>query len=156
LYGLSVDALFVNRVIPQEVLDPYLDTWKEQQANCRRQIAETYSEMPLFEIPLRRQEVTGLGQLQELAQTIYGEKDPVQRLSDVQPVQFDLSNGKYTLSLHVAGVHGKEIDLEKRGDELSVHIGKYQRSIILPQYVAGLQPTSASLDGGWLKVIFEE
>jgi arsenite-transporting ATPase len=156
LYGLSVDALFVNRVIPQEVLDPYLDTWKEQQANCRRQIAETYSEMPLFEIPLRRQEVTGLGQLQELAQTIYGEKDPVQRLSDVQPVQFDLSNGKYTLSLHVAGVHGKEIDLEKRGDELSVHIGKYQRSIILPQYVAGLQPTSASLDRGWLKVVFEE
>ncbi|HTN70979.1 MAG TPA: TRC40/GET3/ArsA family transport-energizing ATPase [Methylomirabilota bacterium] len=156
LYGLSVDALFVNRVIPPEVLDPYLDTWKEQQANYRRQIAETYSEMPLFEIPLRRQEVTGLGQLQELAQTIYGEKDPVQRLSDVQPVQFDLSKGKYTLSLHVAGVHGKEIDLEKRGDELSVHIGKYQRSIILPQYVAGLQPTSANLDGGWLKVVFEE
>jgi len=156
LYGLSVDALFVNRVIPPEVLDPYLDTWKEQQANYRRQIAETYSEMPLFEIPLRRQEVTGLGQLQELAQTIYGEKDPVKRLSDVQPVQFDLSNGKYTLSLHVAGVHGKEIDLEKRGDELSVHIGKYQRSIILPQYVAGLQPTSASLDGGWLKVVFQE
>jgi arsenite-transporting ATPase len=156
LYGLSVDALFVNRVIPPEVLDPYLDTWKEQQANYRRQIAETYSEMPLFEIPLRRQEVTGLGQLQELAQTIYGDKDPVQRLSDVQPVQFDLSKGKYTLSLHVAGVHGKEIDLEKRGDELSVHIGKYQRSIILPQYVAGLQPTSANLDGGWLKVVFEE
>jgi arsenite-transporting ATPase len=156
LYGLSVDALFVNRVIPPEVLDPYLDTWKEQQANYRRQIAETYSEMPLFEIPLRRQEVTGLGQLQELAQTIYGDKDPVQRLSAVQPVQFDLSKGKYTLSLHVAGVHGKEIDLEKRGDELSVHIGKYQRSIILPQYVAGLQPTSASLDRGWLKVVFEE
>jgi arsenite-transporting ATPase len=156
LYGLSVDALFVNRVLPPEITDPYLDTWKQQQANYRREIAETYDQLPLFEIPLRRQEVTGIDQLQELAQTIYGAIDPVKRLSEAQPLHFDLSNGKYTLSLRLAGVHGKDIDLEKRGDELRVQIGKFQRSIILPQYVAGMQPTSASLDGGWLKVVFEE
>jgi arsenite-transporting ATPase len=156
LYGLSVDALFINRVLPPEVRDPYLDTWKEQQANYRRQIAATYSQIPLFEIPLRKQEVTGLDQLQGLAEAIYGEKDPVPRLSDAQPVKFDYNDGRYTMSLRLAGVQGRQIDLEKRGDELSVHIGKYQRSIILPQYVAGLQPTSASLDGGWLKVIFQE
>jgi len=156
LYGLSVDALFVNRVLPPEITDPYLDTWKRQQANYRREIAETYDQIPLFEIPLRRQEVTGIDQLQELAQSIYGELDPVKRLSDAQPLRFDLSGGNYTLSLRLAGVHGKDIDLEKRGDELRVQIGKFQRSIILPQYVAGLQPTSASLDGGWLKVVFEE
>jgi arsenite-transporting ATPase len=105
---------------------------------------------------LRKQEVTGLDQLQGLAEAIYGEKDPVPRLSDAQPVKFDYNDGRYTMSLRLAGVQGRQIDLEKRGDELSVHIGKYQRSIILPQYVAGLQPTSASLDGGWLKVIFQE
>jgi arsenite-transporting ATPase len=156
LYGLSVDALFINRVLPPEVVDPYLDKWKEQQADYRRQIAATYREIPLFEIPLRRQEVTGLDQLQALAEAIYGEKDPVPRLYTAQPVQFDFTAGKYTMSMRVVGVQGKQIDLEKRGDELSVHIGKYHRSIILPQYVAGLQPTSASLDGGWLRVVFQE
>ncbi|HEY7554802.1 MAG TPA: TRC40/GET3/ArsA family transport-energizing ATPase [Candidatus Binatia bacterium] len=156
LYGLSVDALFINRVIPPEVRDPYLETWKEQQSNYRRQIAETYNQIPVFEIPLRRQEVTGLDQLQGLAEAIYGDKDPMPRLSELQPVQFDFSGGKYTMSLRLAGVHGRQIDLEKRGDELSVHIGKYRRSIILPQYVAGLQPTSASLDSGWLRIIFQE
>jgi arsenite-transporting ATPase len=156
LYGLSVDALFVNRVLPPEITDPYLDTWKQQQANYRREIAETYDQLPLFEIPLRRQEVTGIDQLQELAEAIYGAMDPIKRLSEGQPLRFDLNNGKYTLSLRMAGVHGKDIDLEKRGDELRVQIGKFQRSIILPQYVAGMQPTSASLDGGLLKVVFEE
>jgi arsenite-transporting ATPase len=156
LYGLSVDALFVNRVLPAEIVDPYLDKWKEQQAGYRREIAETYDQLPLFEIPLRRQEVTGIDQLQELAQTIYGAMDPVKRLSEAQPLRFELSNGKYILSVRLVGVHGKDIDLEKRGDELRVQIGKFQRSIILPQYVAGMQPTSASLDGGWLKVLFEE
>jgi arsenite-transporting ATPase len=78
------------------------------------------------------------------------------RLSEAQPVQFDFSNGSYTMSLRLVGVQGRQIDLEKRGEELSVHIGKYRRSIILPQYVAGLQPTSASLDSGWLRIIFQE
>jgi arsenite-transporting ATPase len=156
LYGLSVDALFINRVLPPEVHDPYLDTWKEQQANYRRQIATTYDQIPMFEIPLRRQEVAGLDELREMASVIYGDIDPLPRLADTQPVKFDLRDGKYTMSLRLVGVQGRQIDLEKRGDELSVHIGKYQRSIILPQYVAGLQPTSASLDSGWLKVVFQE
>lgn len=156
LYGLSVDALYVNRVLPAEVSDPYLETWKAQQANYRRQIAASYDQIPLFEIPLCRQEVNGLEQLAELAETIYGERDPLPRLSEAQPVRFDFNGGKYTMSLRLVGVQGRQIDLEKRGDELSVHIGKYQRSIVLPQYVAGLNPTSASLDGGWLKVVFQE
>lgn len=156
LYGLSVDALFVNRVLPNEITDPYFDQWKQQQGTYRREIAKTYDQLPLFEIPLCRQEVTGIDQLEELAQAIYGTTNPIKRLSEVQPLRFDLSDGKYMLSVRLAGVHGKEIDLEQRGDELRVQIGKFQRSIILPQYVAGLQPTSASLDGGWLKVVFEE
>jgi len=156
LYGLSVDALFVNRVLPPEIVDPYLEGWKQNQGTYRRQIAETYEEIPLFEIPLRQQEVSGIGALQELAQAIYGDKDPGRRLSDAQPLRFELKNGHYTLSLRLAGVRGKEIELERHGDELRVKIGKYQRSIVLPQYVVGLQPTSASLDAGWLKVIFEE
>jgi arsenite-transporting ATPase len=156
LYGLFVDALFVNRVLPPEVVDPYLDMWKQNQANYRRQIAESYDQIPLFEIPLRRQEVTGIGQLQELAQAIYDKKDPAQKLSELQPLKFDLTEGKYTLSLRLVGVHGKEIELERHGDELRVQIGRFHRSIVLPQYVLGLQPTSASLDRGWLEVVFEE
>jgi arsenite-transporting ATPase len=156
LYGLSVDALFVNRVLPSEIVDPYLERWKDHQTGYLRQIAETFSPMPLFEIPLQRQEVSGIEQLSRIADDLYGDRDPVQRLSESQPLHFDLRNGKYTLTLRLVGVHGKEISLEKNGDELHVQIGKYHRSIVLPQYVAGLQPTSANLDGGCLKVVFEE
>jgi arsenite-transporting ATPase len=156
LYGLSVDALFVNRLLPAAVVDPYLDTWKEQQDRYRRQIAANYRDMPLFDIPLFQQEITGLHHLRRVADAIYADMDPVPRLSDVRPVQFEYSDGKYTMSLRLVGVHGSQIDLEQRGDELSVHVGRYQRSIVLPQSVAGLQPTSASLDGGCLRVVFQD
>ncbi len=156
LYGLTVDALFVNRILPTEIVDPYLEAWKLNQADYRQQIAETFSPLPLFEIPLQRQEVTGISRLQPLADLIYGEKDPVKRLSDIQPLKFDLKDGKYTLLLRLVGVEGRDINLEKYGDELRVQIGKYKRTLALPQYIAGLQPTSASLDQGYLKIVFEE
>jgi arsenite-transporting ATPase len=156
LFGLSVDAMFVNRVLPPEVADPYLEEWKKSQAECRRQIAEMFSPLPIFEVPLMRQEVTGIDRLKPLADSLYGDQDPAKRLSEVQSMRFDLSEGKYTLSLQVSGVKGREVDLEKVGDELRVQIGRFKRTIALPQYVVGLQPTSARLDEGTLKVVFEE
>jgi arsenite-transporting ATPase len=156
LYGLSVDALFVNRILPPEVSDPYLETWKESQSAYRQQIAETFSPLPIFEIPLLKQEVAGIAHLEALADLVYKDTDPVKRLSEEQPLRFDLDDGKYTLSLRLIGVHSQEIDLEKCGDELHVKIGKYKRMIALPQYIAGLKPSSASLDEGWLKIVFKD
>lgn len=156
LYGLSVDALFVNRVLPSEVTDPYFETWKQSQAECRHQIAETFAPLPIFEVPLMRQEITGIDRIQPLADSLYKDLDPTKRLSKTQSIRFDLQEGKYTLSLQVTGVQGKEIDLEKTGDELKIQLGKYKRTIALPKYIAGLQPTSASLDGNYLRVVFQE
>jgi arsenite-transporting ATPase len=156
LYGLSVDAIFVNRIFPPEVSDPYLETWKKSHSLYRQQIAETFSPLPIFEVPLLRQEVAGVVTLQSLADLIYKGVDPVNRLSPEQPLRFDLTDGRYTLSLRLVGVHSEEIDLEKCGDELHVKIGKLKRTIALPQYVAGLTPSTASLEGGWLKVVFNE
>jgi len=156
LYGLTVDAIFINRVLPPEVTDPYLMPWKKKQSDYRELIAESFSPLTPFEVPLMRQEVTGLPALTFLADGLYGGKDPIQRLSEAQPLSFELRNGEYTLSLRLVGVQGSDIDLEKYGDELRIQVGRHKRAIALPQYLAGLTPTSASLDGGYLKIIFKE
>lgn len=156
LYGLTVEALFINRIIPPEISDPYLEKWKENQKGYRRQIAEIFDPLSLFEIPLLKEEVNGLEQLKALGERLFNGTDPVKRLSDVKPLHFDLKDGKYTLTLRLIGVEGSQIDLERYGDELRIQVGKYKRTIALPQYVAGLKPTSASLEEGYLKVEFKE
>jgi arsenite/tail-anchored protein-transporting ATPase len=156
LYGMTVDALYVNRVLPPEVSDPYLATWKEKQSDYRSLIAESFSPLMPFEVPLMRQEVSGVPALTLLADNLYRDQDPVQRLSEAQPLTFELENGEYTLSLRLVGVQGSDIDLEKFGEELRVKIGRHKRAIALPQYLAGRTPTSASLEGGYLKIVFKE
>lgn len=156
LYGLTVEALFVNRIFPSEISDPYLVKWKENQSLCRQQISEIFDPLPLFEVPLLKEEVNGIDHLTALGENLYKGVDPVKRLSDVKPLHFELKDGKYTLTLRLIGVEGSQIDLERYGDELRIQIGKFKRTIALPQYVAGMKPSSASLEEGYLKVEFKE
>jgi arsenite-transporting ATPase len=103
-----------------------------------------------------RQEVVGLEALQNLAAALYGQRDPIPPLASQQPLRFYMEGNQYVLALRLTGVPSGAIDLTRRGDELRVRIGNFKRAIALPRYVAGLQPTWASIEGDHLKVVFEE
>lgn len=156
LFGLAVDALFVNRILPGEVGDPFFAHWKADQAFHRQEIQELFAPLPVFEVPLMPREVVGLADLENLAQQLYGDCDPVPPLSHEQPLRFYVNGKHYILALRVAGVEGGSVELEKRGDELRVKLGRFRRSLVLPQYLAGLQPAWAQVEGEYLKIAFEE
>jgi len=156
LFGLAVDALFVNRVIPPEVQDPFFANWKADQAENRQQVRQIFSPLPVFEVPLMSAEVVGLEALGRLGDDLYGDRDPVQRLSREEPLRFYVEGDRHMLSLRVAGVSGQSAELEKHGDELSIRLGNSRRTVPLPQYLAGLQPVWAQVRGDSLIVAFEE
>jgi arsenite-transporting ATPase len=156
LFGLSIDALFVNRVLPQDVRDPFFDRWKTSQAEHLGRVRALFDPLPVYEVPLHQQEVLGVDALQSLSQQLYGDRDPLPALSDEQPLEFRMEGDRYILTLRVAGVTSTNVVLEKRGDELYVQLGTFRRSLALPQYLAGLQPAWAQIEGDYLKIVFEE
>src|ERR671919_1914408 len=53
LFGYRVDAVIVNRVLPEEVSDPYFARWKEVQAEHIQTIRESFEPVPLLDARLR-------------------------------------------------------------------------------------------------------
>jgi arsenite/tail-anchored protein-transporting ATPase len=156
LFGLAVDALFVNRILPEEINDPFFAHWKEDQATHRESILDLFAPLPVFEVALMRREVVGIDELERLSRQLYGDRDPIPPLSHEQPLRFYMDGQRYILALRVVGVAGGAVDLEKRGDELYVKLGHFRRTLVLPQYLVGLQPTWAQVEGDFLKIAFEE
>jgi arsenite/tail-anchored protein-transporting ATPase len=156
LFGLSVDALYANRVLPEQVQDPFFSEWKADQAAHLEEIRHTFAPLPVFEVPLRRREVVGVEALHALARELYADIDPTIPLSQEQPLRFLVENHRYMLTLRITGVEGGNVELSKQGDELYVRIGTLRRSLVLPQYLAGLNPAWAQVEGDVLKVAFEE
>lgn len=156
LFGLSVDALFVNRILPTEVQDPFFEHWKADQAGHLDAVHETFAPLPVFQVSLMRREVVGIEALSQLARELYGAIDPTTLLSQEQPLRFDMANGYYVLALRLAGVTTGSVELEKDGNELRVRLGRFRRSLMLPQVLAALEPAWAEVDGQELRVAFRE
>ncbi|NLT74176.1 MAG: TRC40/GET3/ArsA family transport-energizing ATPase [Chloroflexi bacterium] len=156
LFGLSVDSLYVNRILPDAVQDPFFEHWKADQAGYIDSVEAVFAPLPTFHIALRRREVIGVEALTSLAEETYGDVDPSRPLSVEQPLRFERRDGRYILILRLAAVEAGTVDLTKDADQLLIRLGRFRRTLSLPQVLASLEPEWASIEGQELHVAFRE
>jgi len=154
LYNVATDLVIANRVIPDDVHDPYFERWKVSQQRYRREIQENFAPLPIREIPLYQEEMVGLAALERLKVDLYGEDDPAAVLHVETTLRVVQDNGAYRLDLYLPGVPKSDIQLSKTGDELNVRIGNHRRNLVLPQSLAALQPAGAKMIDDYLQIRF--
>jgi arsenite-transporting ATPase len=156
LYNISIDLVVANRIIPDEVTDPYFQYWKENQKLYRQEIIDSFSPLPIKEVPLYSREICGLATLEKLKELLYGEEDPSQVYYRQSPYQIKQVERGYNLELHLPGLPDEKIQLSKSGDELNIRIGNHRRNMVLPQALATLRTTGAEKSGDKIIIGFSE
>ena len=147
LFGYPTDLVVVNRVVPDEVTDPYFAGVKSAQAKQLQQIREGFRPLPVNTVPLFGNEVVGLDALRRLAIAAFGEADPTERLSEgLKPTIELTSPNSYRLSVPVPFATRGEIRVSHSGDELFLQVGGFRHRQILPRRLVGLRPSGAKLD----------
>lgn len=155
LYGISTDLVIANRIIPDEVQDPYFQFWKENQLTYRREIHENFSPLPVKEVPLYTKEICGLDAIANLSKLLYGEEDPSQVYYRETTFSIEQVKKGYQLKLFLPGIEPQKVEVNKKGDELNVRIGNHRRNIVLPQALAALKVAGAEMDGEHLTIAFK-
>jgi arsenite-transporting ATPase len=157
LHGLTVDQIIVNRLMPEEVTDPFFATWRETQRAVLQEIERYFSPVPVARVPMFRDEVLGYARLQQLAAQLYsGDEDPAAVTRSQAPFVFSRHGDRYEVTLEVPFTEKAEIGLFKKQDELVVEIGTVRRHVGLPTTMATLVPVRARLDGRKLVVEMKE
>lgn len=155
LYGISTDLIIANRIIPDEVQDPYFQYWKENQLSYRKEIHENFSPLPVKEVPLYTKEICGLDAIANLSELLYGEEDPSQVYYRETTFSIEQVKKGYQLKLFLPGIEPQKVEVNKKGDELNVRIGNHRRNIVLPQALAALKVAGAEMDGEHLTIAFK-
>jgi arsenite/tail-anchored protein-transporting ATPase len=155
LYKMTIDAIIMNRILPESVSDAYFEGWRDRQEEYIRQAETYFSPIPIFPVNLFKGEILGKETLASLAEQIYGERNPLDRLFDKEPYSLIKTDGRYELKIRLPFVEKKDVDLNKVSDELIIRIGGFKRHILLPRQVAAASSVSASLEGTDLTVAFE-
>jgi arsenite/tail-anchored protein-transporting ATPase len=94
LFGYAVDAIIANRVLPDEVTDPYLARWKQRQAEHLANVGDLFAPTPVLTAPLFDDELEGIAGLGALADAVYGDLDEVGVLGDRRPVTVETDGGR--------------------------------------------------------------
>jgi arsenite-transporting ATPase len=152
LYGYTVDAVVNNRVFPDEPGERILSRWRRIQARYGEQIRHAFAPLPVWEIPFFDQEVVGLPMLARMAEALFARRDPL-RIYATGPVQtLRKDDERYTLSLRLPFVGGKDVALDKMGDEVVISVGNFRRALFLPRALASATVEEARLEADWLHV----
>ncbi len=154
LFGYRVDAVVVNRIIPDSVVDPYFGKWKDIQAEHLATVHESFEPVPILTARLFDREMIGVALLGEMAGEVYGELDAVSILYRDDPIRVRKRGTGYVLRMRLPFASRDDMDVHRRGEELYVRVGSYKRNLILPQTLKRMTVSEANFAGDHLEILF--
>ena len=152
LYDYGVDAVVVNRLLPDEISDPYFDRWREAQREHLEVIEGSFSPIPILKARLSDREMYGLEALKEMADDVFDGLDPLAVLFRGATHEIEKNGEGYDVVFNLPLAAKEDVDLSKRGAELFVRVGNYRRNVLLPDSIARFHAAGASIEEGRLRV----
>jgi arsenite-transporting ATPase len=154
LFGYRVDAVIVNRIIPEDVTDPYFGKWKDIQADHLQTVRESFEPVPILTARLFDREMVGLSLLQDMGREVYGDRPATDVLFRDDPIRVRRRAVGYVLVMRLPFVNREDMDIHRRGEELYVRVGTYKRNLLLPQSLQRLSIRGANFVGDQLEIVF--
>ncbi len=154
LYDFNVDAVIVNRVIPDDVTDDYFKVWKDIQRKYREEIIDSFSPIPIYYAPLFKNEVVGTAMLKRMADEIFKDEDPAEIKFKGRAQKVDKDGDDYILAINMPFLEKKDLSLNRKGDQLIIKAGSIKRNITLPRTLLDYSIKRAKFEEEMLKIRF--
>ncbi|AHF09326.1 MULTISPECIES: ArsA family ATPase [Dehalobacter] len=155
LYGFNVDCLFINRILPQDLNNPFFDEWIAIQTRYTEELESLFTGRTIRRIPWFDSDLNGVGGIGRLAE-ILAESSP---LFELQPPSagehYEKTETGYALVLDLPFVEKGDIRFNESATDLILKIGNFKRSIPKPATLRHYLVNSAKLTDGKLTVRFE-
>ncbi len=155
LYNFQVDGLYINRILPEDIDNPFFHEWLNIQHQYITELEEVFSEMPIYRIPWFDTDLNGLSGIDRIDREALNGRDVFALQEDLKGERYVKNEAGYLLSIFLPCVEKGEVHLHESGTDLIIKIGNFKRSIPLPASLRSHGVTSAKLDEKTLCVQFE-
>lgn len=151
LYGYNVDAVIVNRILP-DIDNEFFNKYIKSQQHYIEEIEESFQPIPVFKVKHKGEEVFGMNLLEEMGNTIYSDKDPIEIFHLEQPLDVETTKDGYRVRLKIPFIQEEEFDLKKFGDELIIDINNRRKSLFLPKFANYMELKEYKFEAPWLTI----
>ncbi|EFO81057.1 arsenite-activated ATPase ArsA [Oscillochloris trichoides DG-6] len=155
MYGMTVDTVVVNKILPVDKDSGYLNHWKDVQQRYLQDVHHSFNPLPIRHVPYYPEEVVGIEKLRAMGRDVYGDLNPAALVYKESPMDISkAADGSYRVRIKLPFADVSQLDLFQNGDELVVQIGDFRRIMTLPLSLAGLEAGQAEMEDSWLIVPF--
>lgn len=154
LFGYSVDAVVANRLLPDDVTDPWFKAWKEAHAEHLEAIEDGFAPLPVLRGELASEEIVGVDALRDFGEHVYADVDVASVLHHEPPFVVTRRGDELVLSIALPFAERDDLDLARRHDELLVRVGPHRRAVALPDSLRRRAVAGATMVGDRLEVTF--
>ena len=160
LYGINVDMIIINKIIPQiHSEDSFLANWGELQHARVTEARSNFYPLPVKEVPLYNEELKGIEMLKQNAEILFGDKDPIQIFYRERVFEFKIDSSGLTLKLKVPFTKNADFLVEHISDRITIkvatNIGYVVNVIPLPAITLGMKLKAARFSDKELEISFE-
>ena len=155
LFGYPSDLIIANRVLPEAADDGYLAGLRTIQQGYLPMIEQEFGPVPVRTVPWFDREMVGIEGLREVGQALFGDGDPTEILYRGRPYEVLHEGDGYVVRLELPFASRDEVRLSRTGGELTLHVGTWRRSLVLPRMLLDAGTKGAKMEGNTLTIRFE-
>ena len=147
LYNYNVDGIFINRILPREIGNPFFSEWVTIQKKYIAEIEACFDQIPKYYIPWYDTDLLGLAAINRICDDVFAERaDLFEIKADIEGEKYEQTETGYDLKLFLPNITKDEVAVNLSGSDVIVKIGNYKRNIPMPNTLRGMAVTSAKFD----------
>jgi len=155
LYGMTVECLVINRMLPDDAGTGYFAEKLNEQKKYMEMIHQAFDPMRMFNAYLMPTELMGSEKLDVMADMIFGDSDPAEIYATESPMKFYTEGDFHYISIKLPFAAKGDIELYRSHDtSLIVQVGGHKRNIDLPLALKDSELMGAEMKEEKLKIKF--
>lgn len=155
LYNFHVDALFINRILPKDIDNPFFSDWIDIQNQYTQALESTFVGVPIYKVPWFDSDLIGLEGIGKIAEKVLQGKAVFDIISTAATESYEKTPGGYTLKLFLPSAKGSDLALHESSSDIIIKVGNFKRNIPRPNVLRNHQITGARFEGDVLNISFE-
>ena len=160
LYGINVDLVIINKIMPMGSSDIYFANWSKFQNNKVEEAKSNFYPLPIREAKLYDKELRGIDMLKENAKSIFKVDDPSNIFYLGNVFEFIKEDSRLRMKLKVPFTDIDDFNINRYGEQLAIKVkgpvGYIINVLPLPVVTIGMKIVYSKLVKDELHVLFEK
>ena len=152
LYNFNVDALYMNRLYPKEVMEGYFEGWEDTQTNNIKLAKESFERQKIFKLELQSEEIHGLDSLKKISNLLYKDVNPADIFCQSDSFEMEDINGTRILIINLPFAKSDTITVTKDKYDIIISLLNETRRFHLPDKLKTRKITEYSYKDGQLRI----